>query len=380
MRHAGNSPRPWAPRFRYAACANLRYDHGDTLSFGRHFVKPILQTLRGETLPTPPIWLMRQAGRYLPEYRALRAKSKNFIEFCLTPELAIEVTLQPVRRYDLDAAILFADILLVPHAMGQSVGFVEGEGPRLEPICDAGGLQKLSSARLAETLWPVMETIKGVRAALPGGVALIGFAGAPWTVATYMIEGEGGTDYEFSRRLAWDEPRLFAGIIDRLVDATTSYLVAQIEAGAEVLQIFDTWAGSVPAPMFDVAVIEPTARIVKAVKALHPEIPIIGFPRAAASHLARYATLTGVDAVGIDHMTDLLWAAQAVPQGIVVQGNLDPALLLAGGDAMERDVCRLLATMKGRPFIFNLGHGVMQPTPPEHVARLVALVKGGRSA
>jgi uroporphyrinogen decarboxylase len=343
-------------------------------------VKPILKSLRGEALPVPPIWLMRQAGRYLPEYRAMRAKSKNFIEFCLKPEFAVEVTLQPVRRYGMDAAILFADILLVPHAMGQKVGFVEGEGPKLEPIRDAGGLQKLSSARLAETLWPVMETVMGVRAALSGDVALIGFAGAPWTVATYMIEGEGGTDLECSRRMAWSEPRLFAGIIDRLVDATTSYLIAQIDAGAEVLQIFDTWAGSVPAPMFDTAVIEPTARIVKAVKALHPEIPIIGFPRASASHLARYAALTGVDAVGVDHMTDLLWAAQSVPQGIVVQGNLDPALLLAGGDAMERDVRRLLAAMKGRPFIFNLGHGVLQPTPPEHVARLVALVKGDRSA
>ncbi len=319
---------------------------------------------------------MRQAGRYLPEYRALRANAKNFIDFCLNPELATEVTLQPVRRFGMDAAILFADILLVPHALGQNVAFVENEGPRLEPIRDAAALAKLSDARLSETLSPVMETIKRVRAALPGDVALIGFAGAPWTVATYMIEGQGGTDYEHSRAMAWSEPQLFATLIDRLITATTSYLLAQIEAGAEALQLFDSWAGAVPAPLFESAIIKPTARIVKAVKAKHPQIPVIGFPRAAGSHLAEYAARTGVDAVGVDQFTDLLGASKAMPKGIVVQGNLDPILLLNGGAAMDREVHVLLASMKGRPFVFNLGHGVMQPTPPEHVARLVALVKG----
>jgi uroporphyrinogen decarboxylase len=338
-------------------------------------VKPFLQTLRGELRPKPPVWLMRQAGRYLPEYRALRARSKDFIDFCLNPELAIEVTLQPVRRFGMDAAILFADILLVPNALGQTVGFVEGEGPRLEPIRDAAALARLSQSQLADTLAPVMETIRGVRKALPPEVALIGFAGAPWTVATYMIEGEGGSDYERSRRIAWSEPQLFASIMDCLVEATIAYLLAQIQAGAEALQIFDTWAGSVPAPLFEVAVIAPTRRIVRALKARHPEIPIIGFPRAAASHLARYAEETGVDGVGIDHMTDLAWAANAVQHNVVVQGNLDPMLLLAGGEAMEHEVRRLLASMQGRPFVFNLGHGVMQPTPPEHVARLVELVR-----
>ncbi len=338
--------------------------------------KPLLQALRGEAQARPPVWLMRQAGRYLPEYRALRANAKNFIDFCLNPELATEVTLQPVRRFGVDAAILFADILLVPHALGQSVAFVENEGPRLEPIRDKAALAILSEMRLAPTLAPVMETIKRVRAELPGDVALIGFAGAPWTVATYMIEGQGGTDYERSRAMAWSEPQLFAALIDRLVSATTSYLLAQIEAGAEVLQLFDSWAGAAPAPLFDSAVIEPTARIVKALKAKHPQIPIIGFPRAAGSHLADYAARTGVDAVGVDHFTDLLSASNAMPKGVAVQGNLDPILLLNGGAAMDREVRAILAIMNGRPFVFNLGHGVMQPTPPKHVARLVALIKG----
>jgi uroporphyrinogen decarboxylase len=338
--------------------------------------KPLLRALRSEAQARPPIWLMRQAGRYLPEYRALRANANNFIAFCLNPELATEVTLQPVRRFGMDAAILFADILLVPHALGQNVAFVENEGPRLEPIRDAAALAKLSDARLTETLAPVMETIKRVRAALPGDVALIGFAGAPWTVATYMIEGQGGTDYEHSRAMAWNEPKLFAALMDRLVIATTSYLLAQIEAGAEVLQLFDSWAGAVPAPLFESAIIEPTTRIVKALRAKHPRIPVIGFPRAAGSHLADYAARTGVDAVGVDHFTDLLGASKVMPKGVAVQGNLDPILLLNGGAAMDREVRAILTAMKGRPFVFNLGHGVMQPTPPEHVARLVALVKG----
>jgi uroporphyrinogen decarboxylase len=337
--------------------------------------KLLLRALAGEALSRPPIWLMRQAGRYLPEYRALRADAKNFIDFCLNPELATEVTLQPVRRFGMDAAILFADILLVPHALGQTVAFIENEGPRLAPIRDEAALAQLSDARLAETLAPVMQTIKGVRAALPTDVALIGFAGAPWTVATYMIEGRGGTDFENIRSMAWSEPDMFARIVGRLVNATTAYLIAQIDAGAEVLQLFDSWAGSVPAPLFKSAVIAPTARIVKAVKAKHPQVPIIGFPRAAGSHLVRYAVQTGVDAVGVDHMTDLLAASQSMPKGVAVQGNLDPMLLLNGGTAMETEAKRILDSMRNRPFIFNLGHGVLQPTPPDHVARLVELVK-----
>ncbi len=320
---------------------------------------------------------MRQAGRYLPEYRALRANAKNFIEFCLNPELAVEVTLQPVRRFGMDAAILFADILLVPHALGQTVGFFEGEGPRLEPIRDAAGLAQLSDARIAETLAPVMTTIRSVRAALPADVALIGFAGAPWTVATYMIEGRGKTDYENCRRMMWSEPKLFAALLDRLVDATASYLIAQADAGAEALKLFDSWAGAVPAPLFDMAVIAPTARIVKAVKARHPNVPIIGLPRGAGSHVARYAAQTGVDAVGIDHMTDIAAAAATLPARVASQGNLDPMLLMVGGEPMEIEARRIVGAMAGRPHIFNLGHGVLQHTPPEHVARLVDIVKGG---
>jgi uroporphyrinogen decarboxylase len=339
-------------------------------------VKPLLQTLRGQVLPRPPIWLMRQAGRYLPEYRALRANAKNFIDFCLNPELAVEITLQPIRRFGFDAAILFADLPLVSHALGQKVEYLEGEGPRLEPIRDAAALAKLSTARAAEILSPVMQTIKGVRAALPPEVALIGWAGAPWTVATYMIEGRGKTDYENCRRMMWTEPKLFAALMDLLVDTTAAYLNAQAEAGAEVLKLFDSWAGAVPAPLFDLAVIGPTARIVKAVKAKHRNIPIIGLPRGAGSHVARYAAETGVDAVAIDHMTDLATAAAALPSGVVAQGNLDTMLLMVGGDAMDAQVRRILDAMKGKPFIFNLGHGVLQHTPPEHVARLVELVKG----
>ena len=338
-------------------------------------VKPLLRALRGEAAASPPVWLMRQAGRYLPEYRALRVKAKNFIEFCLTPDLATEVTLQPVRRFGMDAAILFADILLIPHALGQEVRFVEGEGPRLEPLRDGTALAQLSHGRVTETLAPVMRTIKAVRAALPGHTALIGFAGSPWTVATYMIEGQGGTDYELSRKMAWSEPLLFARLLDQLVEATVSYLIAQVDAGAEALQLFDSWAGAVPAPLFDMAVLAPTARIVSGVKARHPRVPIIGFPRAAAAHIGRYAAQTGVDAVGIDHMTDIAAAAPVVPANITLQGNLDPILLLTGGPAMEKNVRGLLDQMRGRPFIFNLGHGVLQATPPENVEQLVALVK-----
>lgn len=338
-------------------------------------MKPFLQALRGEALSVPPVWIMRQAGRYLPEYRAIRAKARDFVDFCLTPELAIEATLQPIRRYGFDAAILFADILLLPQAMGQALAFVEGEGPKLEPIVDREGLKQLSVSRAPEKLAPVMETVRGVRAALPPEVALIGFAGAPWTVATYMIEGGGGSDHATIRRMAWADPGLFGAIMDALTEATSAYLIAQIDAGAEAVQLFDTWAGSVPAPLFERAVIQPAAAIVKAVKAHAPQIPVIGFPRAAAGHLAAYVARTGVDAVGVDHMTPLAFAASAVPEKTALQGNLDPILLLAGGESLADEARRLVRAMAGRPYIFNLGHGVLPPTPPEHVAELIAAVR-----
>jgi uroporphyrinogen decarboxylase len=335
-------------------------------------VKKLISVLRGEPQSLPPVWLMRQAGRYLPEYRALRANAPDFVAFCLNPELAVEVTLQPVRRYNLDAAILFADILLVPHALGQKLWFAEGEGPRLDPIRDEAGIAALryDAAKLA----PVMQTIKGVRAALPADAALIGFAGAPWTVATYMMEGKGGTDHENIRALAWREPKSFARLMDVLVDATSNYLIAQADAGAEALQLFESWAGTVPAGLFQQAVLDPTARIVANVKARHPTLPIIGFPRGAGSWLARYAEATGVDCIGVDQMTDI--AALDLPARVARQGNLDPILLLQGGETMRAEARRLVEAMKGKPFIFNLGHGVMQPTPPDHVAELVAAIRG----
>jgi uroporphyrinogen decarboxylase len=334
-------------------------------------VKKLLQVLKGEAVSPPPVWLMRQAGRYLPEYRALRANAKDFVAFCLNPDLAVEVTLQPVNRFHLDAAILFADILLVPHALGQKLWFAEGEGPRLEPARDAAGISSLRYD--GEKLAPVMRTIKGVRAALPQDAALIGFAGSPWTVATYMIEGRGGTDHETVRALAWREPRTFDRLLDVLVAATSDYLIAQADAGAEALQLFESWAGTVPAGLFQRAVLEPTARIVSAVKSKHPDLPIIGFPRGAGSWLKRYAEATGVDGVGVDQMTDI--AALDLPTKVARQGNLDPILLLQGGEAMRAEVRRIVAAMRGKPFIFNLGHGVMQPTPPEHVTELVAAIR-----
>ena len=340
-------------------------------------VKKLLAVLKGEPQSPPPVWLMRQAGRYLPEYRALRANAPDFVAYCLNPELATEVTLQPLRRFHLDAAILFADILLVPHALGQKLWFAEGEGPRLDPLEDAAAIAALRYD--AGKLEPVMQTIRNVRAAMAAdadmaNAALIGFAGSPWTVATYMIEGKGGTDHEKIRALAWREPQTFARLMDVLVDATSRYLIAQAEAGAEALQLFESWAATVPAGLFEAAVLNPTARIVANVKAKHPDLPIIGFPRGAGSWLARYAEATGVDGIGVDQMTDI--AAVKVPARVALQGNLDPVLLLQGGDAMRGETKRLIDAMKGKPFIFNLGHGVMQPTPPDHVAELVAAIRG----
>jgi uroporphyrinogen decarboxylase len=334
-------------------------------------VKKLLQVLKGEAVSPPPIWLMRQAGRYLPEYRALRAKAPDFIKFCLTPDLAAEVTLQPVRRFELDAAILFADILLIPHALGQKVWFAEGEGPRLEPLRDLAGLESLSYR--ADALAPVMETIRLVRTTLPANAALIGFAGAPWTVATYMIEGMGGTEHSVILALAEQDWPFFGKLMDVLVEASSAYLIAQADAGAEVLQLFESWAATVPEALWTRAVLEPTARIVRTVKAKHPGIPIIGFPRGRGAGAAAYAEATGVDGVGIDQMTDI--ASLKMPAGIALQGNLSPELLLQGGEEMRAQAKRLVAAMAGKPFIFNLGHGVLQPTPPDHVAELVAAVR-----
>ncbi len=339
-------------------------------------MKPFLDTLAGRVPARPPVWLMRQAGRYLPEYRAVRAKAPDFVAFCLTPDMAIEVTLQPIRRYRFDAAILFADILLIPHGLGQGLAFKEGEGPVLEPIRDRSGVERLAVEGAAARLSPVYEAVAGIRAGLPPEVALIGFAGSPWTVATYMVEGRGGTEQATIRKMAWREPELLAALLDRVVAASVDYLLEQVRAGAEAIQLFDTWAGSVPGPLFDDLVIRPTRAIVERLKAAHPGLPVIGFPRGAAARLAEYAARTGVDAVGVDWSTDLGAVRHALPRGVASQGNLDPLLLAAGGDRLDAEIDAILDATRGAPHVFNLGHGIVPETNPEHVARLVARVRG----
>ena len=342
--------------------------------------KPVLRALAGEILAVPPIWLMRQAGRYLREYRALRAQAPDFLSFCLTPELAAEATLQPIRRFGFDAAIVFADILVVPHALGQRVAFREGEGPVLTALSDERDVRGLRVDSVAEVTAPVRETLRQVRMALPRTVALIGFAGAPWTVATYMVEG--GASRDFSRTKAWasGNPASFAELIDRLVSATTTYLIGQAEAGAEAIQLFDSWAGVLPEPEFRRWVIEPTRRIVHAVKRRHPGLPIIGFPRGAGPLYESYAAETGIDAVSLDSAITLDWARDHLQARHAVQGNLDPQLLLAGGSAMEDATRAIIAAFREGPFVFNLGHGIVPETPPEHVAHLVELVRGTAKA
>jgi len=334
--------------------------------------KTILRALRGETTEKPPVWLMRQAGRYLPEYRALRAQAKDFLAFCLTPELAAEATVQPIRRFGLDAAILFADILIVPYALGQEVGFREGEGPVLVPVEDAA---KLRVEMVASRIAPVQETVRRVRPALPAEVALIGFAGAPWTVATYMVEGGSSRDFARVKRWAFGEPKTFSALIDRIVEATVVYLTAQIEAGAELVQLFDSWAGVLPEAGFRRWVIAPTRRIVDALKARHPDIPLIGFPRGAGVLYETYRRETGVDAVSLDPTVPLTWARERLQALGPVQGNLDPMLLVVGGEPMAEAVRAIRGELGRGPFVFNLGHGILPETPPEHVAELVELVR-----
>jgi uroporphyrinogen decarboxylase len=337
--------------------------------------KPILHVLAGHGLDSPPVWLMRQAGRYLPEYRAVREKVGGFLDLCYTPDLAAEVTLQPVRRFGVDAAILFSDILVICDALGQTLAFHEGSGPALEPIRVAEDIERLDADAASGKYAPVIETVRRVKAELPAEVALIGFAGAPWTVATYMIEGRGGTDFTTTKRLSHEDPVLFRRLIDILVEATTGYLLAQIEGGAEVIQLFDSWAGALSEDDFNAWVIAPTREIVSRVKAVQPGIPIIGFPRGAGAQYLTYAAETGVDAVSLDFAVPLRWAQEHLPRRIALQGNLDPALLLVGGAPLDAGVDRIKQAWAGRPFIFNLGHGVMPATPPEHVARLIARLR-----
>jgi uroporphyrinogen decarboxylase len=339
--------------------------------------KPFLAVLAGQTISPAPLWLMRQAGRYLPEYRALRAQSKNFLDFCFRPELAVEATLQPIRRYGLDAAILFSDILTVPWALGQKVEFLEGEGPKLEPLRSARDLDRLELAGMVERLSPVYRTVAGVSAVLPDKTALIGFAGAPWTVAAYMVEGHGSRDFLIAKSFGMAEPAAFRRLLDIVTQATIQHLFAQIEAGAEAVQLFDSWAGVLAETEFRQWVIEPTRVIAAALRARFPAIPLIGFPRGAGGMLASYALETKVGAVGLDTQVPLDWALQVLPRTLPVQGNLDPVALVVGGLALKDGVRRILDRTRGRPLIFNLGHGVPQTTPPEHVAELVRLVREG---
>ena len=337
--------------------------------------KPLIAALAGERRPTPPIWLMRQAGRYLPEYRELRAKAASFLEFCYTPALAVEATLQPIRRFRFDAAILFSDILVMPDALGQRVSFETGEGPRLDPIHDASGFARLRDEPDWARLAPVFETIGRVKRALPDEVGLIGFCGAPWTVASYMIAGRGTLDQGPARLFAYRDPDLFASLIDRLVDSSAEYLLRQFAAGAEVLQIFDSWAGVLPPAEYERWCAAPVAALAAKVKAKAPGVPIIAFPRGAATQLGKFASISAIDAISLDTAADPAAAIAALPERFAFQGNLDPMALLAGGPRLEEGIGRVLAGFATRAHIFNLGHGVLPDTPVEHVERLIACVR-----
>ena len=335
--------------------------------------KPLLRALAGERLDKPPWWLMRQAGRFLPEYRALRTRAPDFVDFCLNPELAAEATLQPVRRFGMDAAIVFADILLVPMALGQKLSFGE-DGPQLEAIADRGAVERLRKDGIASRLEPVCETIRRCRAASPEQTALIGFAGAPWTVAAYMVEGGGSRDFPRVKSWAYRDPEGFQALIDLLIEATIAYLGIQIAAGAEALQLFDSWAGVLPEAGFARWVIEPTRRITSALRARFPEVPVIGFPRGAGLLYERYAAESGVTAIGLDTVVPPDFARDHLQTRLPVQGNLDPVLLVTGGAALESAVHEIRTVLAKGPFVFNLGHGVVPQTPPENVAALARLL------
>jgi len=322
------------------------------------------------------MWMMRQAGRYLPEYRQLRQERGSFLDLVYDPDAAAEITVQPLQRFPaLDAAILFSDILIIPFAIGQNLTFVTGEGPRLTPPLIEAELDDLTAypARLD----PIFETVRKVRTRLGSDKSLIGFAGSPWTVATYMVAGQGTREQAEARRLAYADPAKFADIVARIEQVTVHYLSGQIEAGAEVIQLFDSWAGSLSPAQFEQWVIAPTARIVGALGERYPDVPVIGFPKGAGGKLGSYARETKVTAIGIDETVEPHWAASELPKDLPVQGNLDPLVLLSGGDALTSAVRRILDAFAERPHIFNLGHGILQETPIENVERLIALVKGG---
>jgi uroporphyrinogen decarboxylase len=339
--------------------------------------KKLLRSLAGEIQAVPPVWLMRQAGRYLPEYKATRAQAGDFLSLCYTPELAAEVTLQPIRRYGFDAAILFADILLIPDALGADLWFVTGEGPRLSTITGPEGLAKLKPAEAVhEHLAPVYETVRILSRELPRETTLIGFAGAPWTVATYMIAGRGTPDQGPAHKLRMEDPATFDALMDLLTEATITYLLAQIEAGAEVVKIFDSWAGSLKGDAFTRYALDPARRIIAALKALHPEVPVIAFPREAGDGYIGFAKATGADCVAIDNSVSADWAARHVQVDGCVQGNLDPRHMITGGQALIDETKRIVKAFSGGPHIFNLGHGITPEADPENVHVMLQAIRG----
>lgn len=340
-----------------------------------HSDKKLLTVLRGKRIDPPPVWLMRQAGRYLPEYRALRAEKGGFLDLVHDSAAAAEVTLQPIRRFGFDGAILFSDILVIPHALGQDLRFVAGEGPRLSPPLVDASLASLQEA--PERLDAIYETVRLVAGDLPAGTTFLGFAGSPWTVATYMVAGQGSRDQAETRRMAYGDAEAFGAIIDAIADATVDYLGKQIDAGVDAVQLFDSWSGSLSPAQFERWVIAPTVKMVDALRARHPDTPIIGFPKGAGEKLPAYARETGIDAIGVDETIDPEWAAGALPETLPVQGNLDPLALIAGGDRLDTAVDRIKRAFADRPHVFNLGHGILLDTPIEHVEHLLARVRGG---
>ena len=338
--------------------------------------KPLLSVLRGERRTPRPVWMMRQAGRYLPEYRDLRAKKGGFLDLVYDSDAAAEITLQPLKRFpELDAAILFSDILIVPFAIGQNLTFVAGEGPRLTPPLIASKLEDLTGYK--GRLEPIYATVAKVKGELDPSKTLLGFAGSPWTVATYMVAGQGSREQAEARRFAYTDPVAFGAIIERIEEVTLEYLSGQIGAGADAVQLFDSWAGSLSPSQFEQWVIAPTARIVAALRERHPNVPVIGFPKGAGGKLAAYALETNVTALGLDETVDPVWAANSLPTRLPVQGNLDPLALIAGGETMRSAIKRILDAFAERPHIFNLGHGILQDTPMAHVQDMLAAVKGG---
>ena len=343
---------------------------------GKPVSNSILDALAGRTASRPPVWMMRQAGRYLPEYRALRAKAGSFLDLCFNPEMAAEVTLQPIRRFGFDAAILFSDILVIPHALGQTVTFAVGEGPQLNPLSDEAAIDRLPSEVDHAVLAPVYDTVRRVKANLDPAVALLGFCGAPWTVATYMIAGHGTPDQAPARLFAYRHPKAFEKLIDRLVFNSIDYLRRQLEAGADAVQLFDTWAGVLPPEEFSRWCVEPAARIVEGLRKHVPDAKIIGFPRGAGAGLVDYVERVAVNGVSVDWMADRKLVRERVQNKVAIQGNLDPLALLTGGDALDRSVDRILEDFSSGPFIFNLGHGILPETPIAHVEQMLRRVRG----